>query len=179
MYSEKKLSIAKQAQQTNKHLQLRNKLFKSFAAAISRGQICRILLGKSFHFLYSNKSTFCQKKHYIFVADLLHELLNLTGVDCSKRTLQHGFNFIIPLDIRNKDEHGNPNQSTCNSFPFIHNPVRQMFELIIFIFYPGKFFMPGIEYLQYLPGAVVAFAAILGEGVASALGATSCQDLIH
>ena len=53
----------------------------------------------------------------------------------------------------------------------------------IFVHLPGKehflLHLPGIEYLQYLPGAVVAFAAILGEGVASALGATSCQDLIH
>ena len=53
----------------------------------------------------------------------------------------------------------------------------------IFVNLPGKerffLYLPGIEYLQYLPGAVVAFAAILGEGVASALGATSCQDLIH
>ena len=53
----------------------------------------------------------------------------------------------------------------------------------LFVNFPGKecfiLYLPGIEYLQYLPGAVVAFAAILGEGVASALGATSCQDLIH
>ena len=53
----------------------------------------------------------------------------------------------------------------------------------IFVNLPGKehflLYLPGIEYLQYLPGAVVAFAAILGEGAASALGATSCQDLIH
>ena len=62
IYSKTKSSIAKQAHQTNKHLQLRNKLFKSFAAAISRGQICRILLGKSFHCLYFNKNTFCPQK---------------------------------------------------------------------------------------------------------------------
>ena len=76
---------------------------------------------KVFIFCILTKARFAQKKHYIFVADLLHELLNLTGVDCSKRTLQHGFNFIIPLDIRNKDKHGNPNQSThtCYSFTLI------------------------------------------------------------
>ena len=79
----------------NKNLELRYELLQPLATAISRDKICRILqkkkkLEKSFFFHFFG----C---FFLKIPDLLHKLLDLSRVDCSKRALMHISVFVFVL----------------------------------------------------------------------------------